>query len=147
MDSHPAGRRSRQRPRVTPGAGEEVRTAARAMDTARRAAHTDAEASARRDRDPPPPGARRPLRRPHTRAQWMTASSLLERPRLFIDGQWRDTTGPSNPVFEASSEQLLGRVTLAEGPDVDAAVSAARTALRGPWAAMDVPERCALLDG
>jgi aldehyde dehydrogenase (NAD+) len=74
----------------------------------------------------------------------MTASAL-ERPRLFIDGQWRDTTGPSNPVFEASSEQLLGRVTLAEGPDVDAAVSAARTALRGPWAAMDVPERCALL--
>jgi aldehyde dehydrogenase (NAD+) len=76
----------------------------------------------------------------------MTASSLLERPRLFIDGQWRDTTGPSNPVFEASSEQLLGRVTLAESPDVDAAVSAARVALRGPWAAMDVPERCALLD-
>ena len=75
----------------------------------------------------------------------MTASGVLERPRLFIDGQWRDTTGPSNPVFEASSEQLLGRVTLAEGPDVDAAVSAARTALRGPWAAMDVPERCALL--
>jgi aldehyde dehydrogenase (NAD+) len=76
----------------------------------------------------------------------MTASGVLERPRLFIDGQWRDTNGPSNPVFEASSEQLLGRVTLAEGPDVDAAVSAARTALRGPWAAMDVPERCALLD-
>jgi aldehyde dehydrogenase (NAD+) len=76
----------------------------------------------------------------------MTAAGLLERPRLFIDGQWRDTTGPSNPVFEASSEQLLGRVTLAQGPDVDAAVRAARTALGGPWAAMDVQQRCALLD-
>ncbi|MFZ0715061.1 aldehyde dehydrogenase [Mycobacterium sp.] len=76
----------------------------------------------------------------------MTAAELLERPRLFIDGQWRDTTGSSAVVFEASSEQLLGRVALAEGSDVDAAVGAARKALRGPWAAMDVQERCALLD-
>jgi aldehyde dehydrogenase (NAD+) len=76
----------------------------------------------------------------------MNSSALLDRPRLFIDGRWHDTTGPSTPVVEAASEQLLGHVTLAEGPDVDAAVGAARTALRGPWGSIDVQERCALLD-
>jgi aldehyde dehydrogenase (NAD+) len=76
----------------------------------------------------------------------MTASGLLDRPRLFIDGQWREATGPSSPVLEAASEELLGRVRLAEGPDVDAAVRAARRALGGRWASMDVQERCALLD-
>ena len=74
----------------------------------------------------------------------MTDSGLLDRPRLFIDGQWRDTAGPSSPVLEAASEELLGRVRLAERPDVDAAVQAARRALGGPWASMDVQERCAL---
>ena len=76
----------------------------------------------------------------------MTTSGLLDRPRLFIDGQWREATGPSSPVLEAASEELLGRVTLAEGDDVDAAVRAARRALRGPWGSIDVQERCALLD-
>ena len=76
----------------------------------------------------------------------MTAAGLLDRPRLFIDGQWRDTTGPSSTVLEAASEEVLGRVTLAESHDVDAAVRAARRALRGPWASMDVQERCTLLD-
>jgi aldehyde dehydrogenase (NAD+) len=76
----------------------------------------------------------------------MTASGLLDRPRLFIDGQWRDTTGPSSTVLEAASEELLGRVTLAGGHDVDAAVRAARRALSGPWGSIDVQERCALLD-
>jgi aldehyde dehydrogenase (NAD+) len=76
----------------------------------------------------------------------MTAAGLLDRPQLFIDGQWRDTTGPSSPVLEAASEEVLGRVGFAEGHDVDAAVQAARRALRGPWASMDVQERCALLD-
>ena len=76
----------------------------------------------------------------------MTASGLLDRPRLFIDGQWRDTTGPSSTVLEAASEELLGRVTLAGGHDVDAAVPAARRALSGPWGSIDVQERCALLD-
>jgi aldehyde dehydrogenase (NAD+) len=76
----------------------------------------------------------------------MTAAGLLDRPQLFIDGQWRDTTGPSRPVLEAASEEVLGRVGFAEGHDVNAAVRAARRALRGPWASMDVQERCALLD-
>jgi aldehyde dehydrogenase (NAD+) len=76
----------------------------------------------------------------------MTAAGLLDRPQLFIDGQWRDTTGPSTPVLEAASEEALGRVTLAESHDVDAAVRAAHGALRGPWASMDVQERCILLD-
>jgi len=76
----------------------------------------------------------------------VTAAGLLDRPRLFIDGQWRDTTGPSSTVLEAASEEVLGRVTLAESHDVDAAVRAARRALRGPWASMDVQERCTLLD-
>jgi aldehyde dehydrogenase (NAD+) len=76
----------------------------------------------------------------------MTASGVLERPRLFIDGRWHDTTGPSSRVLEAASEELLGVVTLAEADDVDAAVGAARKALRGPWGSIDLQERCALLD-
>jgi aldehyde dehydrogenase (NAD+) len=76
----------------------------------------------------------------------MTASGVLERPRLFIDGRWYDTTGPSSRVLEAASEELLGVVTLAEADDVDAAVGAARKALRGPWGSIDLQERCALLD-
>jgi aldehyde dehydrogenase (NAD+) len=76
----------------------------------------------------------------------MTTSGLLDRPRLFIDGRWHDTTGPSSPVLEAASEELLGHVTLANAHDVDAAVEAARRALSGPWGSMDVQERCALLD-
>jgi aldehyde dehydrogenase (NAD+) len=76
----------------------------------------------------------------------MTASRLLDRPRLFIDGRWHDTTGPSTPVLEAASEELLGFVTLAEAHDVGAAVHAARRALSGPWGSIDVHERCALLD-
>ena len=65
----------------------------------------------------------------------MTASGLLDRPRLFIDGRWHDATGPSIPVLEAASEGLLGHVTLADAHGVDAAVQAARRALSGPWAA------------
>jgi aldehyde dehydrogenase (NAD+) len=76
----------------------------------------------------------------------MTSSELLDRPRLFIDGRWFDTTGPFAQVLEAATEEPVGRVRLAEGDDVDAAVSAARRALRGPWAAMGVAERCVLLD-
>jgi len=38
----------------------------------------------------------------------MTASGLLDRPRLFIDGRWHDTIGPSIPVLEAASEELSG---------------------------------------
>jgi len=76
----------------------------------------------------------------------MTAAGPSNRPRLFIDGRWHDTAGPSSPVLEAASEELLGRVTLADTDDVDAAVQAARRALSGPWGSIDVQERCALLD-
>src|SRR6201984_2093590 len=76
----------------------------------------------------------------------MHASGVLERPRLFIDGRWHDTTGPSSRVLEAASEELLGVVTLAEADDVVAAVGAVRKELRGPWGAIDLQERCALLD-
>ena len=82
----------------------------------------------------------------------MTTSGLLDRPRLFIDGQWSEATGASTPVLEAASEKPLGRVGLAEGDDVDAAVRAARRALRGPWGrsacksaarcSTDSPTRC-----
>jgi aldehyde dehydrogenase (NAD+) len=76
----------------------------------------------------------------------VTTSGLLDRPQLFIDGTWSKATGASTAVLEAASEGPLGRVGLAEGDDVDAAVRAARRALRGPWAAMGVADRCALLD-
>ena len=75
----------------------------------------------------------------------MTTSELLDRPRLFTDGQWSDASGELTPVLEAASKEPLGRVHLAGRDDVDAAVQAARRALR-LWAAMGVAERCSLLD-
>src|SRR3979490_462306 len=46
-----------------------------------------------------------------------------------------------NPV----NGRVLGTVTEADAALVDRAVQAARGALRGPWARLSTPERCALL--
>lgn len=61
----------------------------------------------------------------------------LNRDAFFIGGAWRIARPPASTtdVLEAATGKVLGRVPLAGADDVDAAVSAAAEALRGPWGA------------
>ncbi len=64
----------------------------------------------------------------------------------FIDGEYR--AAASGKTFENRSptdNRLVGRVSEAGEPEVDAAVRAARAALHGPWGEMDMAKRGELL--
>jgi aldehyde dehydrogenase (NAD+) len=74
-------------------------------------------------------------------------STSLDRPHLFIDGQWvTPVEGAHHDVVEAATEKVLGEVTLGGPADIDAAVAAARKALRGPWGDLTGAERADALD-
>ncbi len=67
--------------------------------------------------------------------------------RNFIDGAY--VTNSDGKTFEKRTpidNSLVGLVYEAGEPEVDAAVAAARAALRGPWGTMPVNDRVALLD-
>lgn len=67
--------------------------------------------------------------------------------RNFIDGAY--VTNSSGQTFEKRTpidDSLVGLVFEAGRSEVDAAVAAARAALRGPWGTMPVGERVALLE-
>ena len=72
---------------------------------------------------------------------------MSDRPHLFIGGTW---TAPSDPahvtVIEAATEKPLATAALAGRADIDAAVTAARTAFDGPWRSLGHAERADLLD-
>jgi acyl-CoA reductase-like NAD-dependent aldehyde dehydrogenase len=62
--------------------------------------------------------------------------------RLLINGEWRHATGHQTlEVVNPATEEVIARVPAAEQADVDAAVSAARAALEGPWGRMSARER------
>jgi len=64
----------------------------------------------------------------------------------FING--RSVASTSGRLFDDRSpvdNRLIARVHEAGRPEVDAAVAAARTALSGPWGAMSVADRAAML--
>lgn len=64
----------------------------------------------------------------------------------FIDGEYVEAQ--SGKTFENRSPvdgSLVGRVAEAGEPEIDAAVRAARAALRGPWGQMDTAKRTELL--
>jgi aminomuconate-semialdehyde/2-hydroxymuconate-6-semialdehyde dehydrogenase len=66
----------------------------------------------------------------------------------FINGEY--VANASGRTFEKRNpvdDSLVGIVYEAGEPEVDAAVSAARAALRGPWGSLSVNERAKLLDG
>jgi phenylacetaldehyde dehydrogenase len=66
--------------------------------------------------------------------------------RLFIDGQWVEPG--SDRLIEVenpSTETIIARMRSASRDDLDCAVSAARTALDGPWGRMPPAERARLL--
>jgi len=64
----------------------------------------------------------------------------------FIDGEF--VAASSGKTFENRSPvdaRLLGLVSEAGAPEVDAAVKAARAALAGPWGELEMAERTELL--
>jgi len=63
------------------------------------------------------------------------------RQQLFIDGEWRDGAGPPLDVVNPATEEVIASIASAERSDVDAAVTAARAALDGPWARLSARER------
>ena len=69
----------------------------------------------------------------------MTADQVLPEVRQFIDGRY--TEGSSGRTFDnvyPADGSRLGVVHEAGALDVDAAVQAARRALRGPWGSMSL---------
>jgi len=69
-----------------------------------------------------------------------------ERPNLFLDGAWvAPRKGELTEVVEAATGVVFGHAALAGTDDVDDAVAAARAALTGEWARLDVAERAALV--
>ncbi|KAF0960749.1 aldehyde dehydrogenase [Rhodococcus sp. T7] len=71
----------------------------------------------------------------------------VDRDALFIGGRWvAPQEGAAADVVEAATEKVLGRSALASAADIDAAVAAARDALRGPWGKLDNRARADLLD-
>ena len=64
----------------------------------------------------------------------------------FINGEF--VAAKSGKTFEDRSpvdNRLVGTVSEAGEPEVDAAVKAARAALNGPWGSMDIAKRSELL--
>jgi acyl-CoA reductase-like NAD-dependent aldehyde dehydrogenase len=67
---------------------------------------------------------------------------VAELKRLFIDNQWRaSSSGRTMDVVNPATEEVIAEVPAADASDVDAAASAARAALDGPWGRMSARER------
>jgi aldehyde dehydrogenase (NAD+) len=64
------------------------------------------------------------------------------RNQLLINNEWRAAaSGRTMEVINPATEEVIASVASAGKDDLDAAVSAARAALNGPWAAMAARER------
>jgi aldehyde dehydrogenase (NAD+) len=62
--------------------------------------------------------------------------------QLLINNEWRDASGGKTmEVINPATEDVIATVASADKNDVDAAVSAARAALSGPWGKMSARER------
>src|SRR5437870_6669884 len=73
-------------------------------------------------------------------------TTLLSRKQLFINGEWRDASGGQTiDVVNPATEEVVAEVASAEQADVDAAVSAARAALDGPWSKLSARDRGRLI--
>ncbi len=66
--------------------------------------------------------------------------------QLFINNEWQAAaSGETLDVVNPATEEIIAKVPAAGDADVDAAVSAARAALHGPWAKLSARERGRLL--
>ena len=67
--------------------------------------------------------------------------SLLPQPdRMLIGGEWRAASA-TLPVENPSTGETTGAIARGQGTDIDAATTAARTALSGDWGRMDATDR------
>jgi aldehyde dehydrogenase (NAD+) len=74
------------------------------------------------------------------------STTTLMRKQLFINGEWRDSASRQTlDVINPATEEVVASVPSADRADVDAAVSAARAALNGPWGQLAARERGRLL--
>ncbi|HVV38195.1 MAG TPA: aldehyde dehydrogenase [Acidimicrobiales bacterium] len=74
---------------------------------------------------------------------------LLANPdHFFIGGEWvAPSSGSAFEVIDSATEQVFMRVAEAQAPDMDRAISAARTAFdEGPWPRMTHAERASYLE-
>ena len=77
--------------------------------------------------------------RPETRA-------FLDREhKLFIDGAWVKGEGRAIDVEDPASETIIATIHAASAAQLDAAVAAARRALKGVWGAMIPRDKAAIL--
>ena len=64
----------------------------------------------------------------------------------FIDGTFKaGSEGKTFPTVAPATGEAYGVVHEASRADVDAAVAAAKAALKGPWGKLTIPERTQLL--
>jgi aldehyde dehydrogenase (NAD+) len=64
------------------------------------------------------------------------------RQQLLINNEWRaSAAGMTMDVVNPATEEVIAQVPSAAASDLDAAVSAARAALNGPWGTMSARER------
>ncbi len=65
----------------------------------------------------------------------------------FINGEYaKNTSGKTFENRNPVDNSVIGKVYEAGRPEVDAAVAAAKAALKGDWGRLSVVERCKLLD-
>jgi aminomuconate-semialdehyde/2-hydroxymuconate-6-semialdehyde dehydrogenase len=65
----------------------------------------------------------------------------------FINGEYvSNVSGKTYEKRNPVDNSLIGMVHEAGKPEVDAAVAAAKAALKGPWGKLSVVERCNMLD-
>jgi len=65
--------------------------------------------------------------------------------RNFIDGQFVKGSGEQFANYNPATGECVGEVHEAGKSEIDAAVGAARSALKGPWVQMSISERVGLL--
>ncbi len=67
---------------------------------------------------------------------------VAEQKQLFINNEWRPAaSGKTMEVVNPATEEVCATVASADREDLDAAVTAARAALNGPWGQMSARER------
>ena len=70
------------------------------------------------------------------------SATTVEQKQLLINNEWRpSSSGKTMEVINPATEDVIAAVAAADRADVDAAVSAARAALGGPWGQISARER------
>ena len=70
------------------------------------------------------------------------STTTVDQKKLLINNEWRlSSSGKTMAVINPATEEVIAEVAAADAADVDAAVTAARAALDGPWGKLSARER------